>query len=69
MLGTDLVSQSRMDRTIIEVGELNEQGDQRAYWATKTPLEGLQAVEFMRQVLYGYDPSTTRLQRVLTVAE
>jgi hypothetical protein len=35
----------------------------------KTPCERLQAVELMRQIVYGYDPSTTRLQRVLEVAQ
>jgi hypothetical protein len=32
-------------------------------------MERLEALEQMRQILYGYDPATTRLQRVLTVAE
>jgi hypothetical protein len=29
----------------------------------------LEAVELMRQIIYGYDPSTTRLQRVLEIAQ
>ncbi|HEX8236841.1 MAG TPA: hypothetical protein VF600_12865 [Abditibacteriaceae bacterium] len=65
----DIVTTARMDKTVLEVGTLSEQGDDREYWAGKTPLERLEAVEFMRQVMYGYNPSTTRLQRVLTVAQ
>jgi hypothetical protein len=65
----DIVTTARMDKTVLKVGTLNEQGDDREYWASKTPLERLEAVEFMRQVMYGYNPSTTRLQRVLTVAQ
>ncbi len=65
----DMISMARMDKTVFEIGTLSEQGDDRAYWSSKTPLERLEAVEFMRQVMYGYNPSTTRLQRVLTVAQ
>ena len=41
----------------------------KAYWHSKTPQERLEALELMRQVNYGYDPTTERLQRVLEVAE
>jgi hypothetical protein len=65
----DIVTAARMDKTVLEIRPLDAQGDDRAYWASKTPLERLQAIEFMRQVMYGYNPSTARLQRVLTVAQ
>jgi hypothetical protein len=65
----DIVSTARMDKTVLEFGPLDTQGDDREYWTSKTPLERLQAIEFMRQVMYGYNPSTARLQRVLTVAQ
>ncbi|MBV9868562.1 MAG: hypothetical protein JO316_24675 [Abitibacteriaceae bacterium] len=58
-----------MDKSVLEIKPLSEQGDARGYWAHKTPLERLEAVEFMCQVMYGYDPSTARLHRVLTVAQ
>lgn len=64
-----LVDTMRMDKTVFSIGTLSEQGDDQEYWASKTPAERLQALEFMRQVMYGYDPTTTRLQRVLTIAE
>lgn len=58
-----------MDKTVFSIGSLEEQGNDKAYWASKTPAERLQAVEFMRQVMYGYDPDTTRLQRVFTITQ
>lgn len=64
-----IVNTLRMDKTVVSIGALSEQGDEREYWASKTPAERLQAVEFMRQVMYGYDPDTARLQRVFTIAE
>ena len=56
-----------MDKTAFSVGSLDDKGDEKAYWQSKTPEERLAAVELMRQIAYGYDPSTTRLQRVLSV--
>jgi hypothetical protein len=39
------------------------------YWLSRIPAERLAAVEQIRQILYGYHPSTTRLQRILEIAE
>jgi len=64
-----LINTLRMDKTVFSIGTLEEQGDDREYWALRTPAERLQALEYMRQVMYGYDPDTTRLQRVFTIAQ
>lgn len=63
-----LIEEQSIDRTAFEVVSLTEQGDERAYWWAKTPADRLIALEIMRQIVYGYDPSTTRLQRVLEIA-
>lgn len=57
----------RMDKTILSVGTLTDESDEQAYWRTQAPIDRLAALEFMRQVMYGYDPATARLQRVLTI--
>lgn len=59
----------KMDKTAFSVASLYDESDEKAFWRSKTPYERLQAVELMRQIIYGYDPSTARLQRVLEVAE
>lgn len=41
----------------------------KAYWHSKTPQERLEALELMRQINYGYNPTTERLQRVLEIVE
>jgi hypothetical protein len=64
-----VVPQLRVDRSAFVISTLQEATDEIAYWQTKTPLERLEALELMRQILYAYDPSTSRLQRVLTVTE
>ena len=63
-------SKLSVDRTKLEVVGLRE-GDEadRKYWLSKTPHERLEAVEQIRQVIYGYDPATARLQRVLEIVE
>lgn len=41
------------------------QGGDPEYWRTRTPQERMQALEFMRQKVYGYDPETTRMVKVI----
>ena len=59
----------KMDKSVLSVTSLSEESDEKAYWHAKTPHERLEAVELMRQINYGYDPATTRIQRVLKVAQ
>jgi len=65
----DLVSTTRLDRSAFEIVSLDDAGDDVAYWRTKTPEERMEALELMRQIIYGYDPATTRLQRVLEIVD
>jgi hypothetical protein len=58
----------RLDRSALSVGSLDDPDDAVAYWRSRTPEERMAALEFLRQVLYGYDPVTARMERVLTVA-
>ena len=58
-----------MDKTALSVASLFDESDEKVYWRSKTPKERLEALETMRQIIYGYDPSTSRLQRLLEVAE
>jgi len=59
----------RIDRTAFSVVSLSDEPDEKEFWLSKTPEERLEALEIMRQIVYGYDPSTTRLQRVLEIAQ
>lgn len=58
----------RFDKTAFRIHSLDEEGDDRAFWWSKTPDERLLALEMMRQSMFGYDPITDRVQRVLTVS-
>jgi hypothetical protein len=58
----------RMDRSVISVVTTETPSDARDYWKTRTMEERLAALELTRQIMNGYDPHTTRFQRVLEVA-
>ena len=61
----------KMDKEEFSVLSSFEEADEvdKAYWHSKTPQERMEALELMRQITYGYDPTTQRLQRVLEIAE
>ncbi|MGA3025812.1 MAG: hypothetical protein ABSF98_13675 [Bryobacteraceae bacterium] len=63
------VDAARLDRSAFQIAALDEDADEREYWRAKSPAERMEALELMRQIVYGYDPATTRLQRVLEIAE
>jgi hypothetical protein len=62
-----LIDELRMDRTSLTVVTTATPSDAKAYWASKTMYERLEALELTRQVMNAYDPDTTRFQRVLEV--
>ena len=60
----------KIDKTAFSVVSLEEaDDDELTYWLSRTPYERLDALETLRQIFYGYNPITTRLQRVFEVAE
>jgi hypothetical protein len=61
--------QQKIDKTRVVIGSLDDPTDEKAYWLEKLPAERMAAIETMRQIVYGYDPSTTRLQRVFTITQ
>jgi hypothetical protein len=63
----DMLNFPKVQRTAFTVASLFDQSDEKSYWLSKTPYERLEAVELMRQIIYGYNPSATRLQRVLEI--
>jgi hypothetical protein len=62
-----LIDEIRMDRSVISVLGTRTPSDAKAYWKTRTMEERLAALELTRQILNGYDPDTTRFERVLEI--
>ena len=59
----------RIDKTAFSVAGLYDEPDDKEFWFSKTPTERWQMTEYLRQLNYGYDPDSTRLQRVFTIAQ
>jgi hypothetical protein len=58
----------KIDRTAIKVTSIKE-SDDNEFWQSRPPEERLVALELLRQIAYGYEPNTIRLQRVLEIVE
>lgn len=63
------VDSFHLDKSSLTVTSLSDESEEKEYWSLKSPEERLRAIEQMRQIIYGYDPLTSRLQRVFTTAQ
>ena len=60
----------KVDRTAFSIISLDDQDeDEKEYWRNKSPHERLEALEKTREILYGKDSTTARLQRVFEIVE
>lgn len=57
-----------MNKKIFKVTPLAKSEDYE-FWRNKTFLQRIAALEKLREIVFGYDPSTERLQRVLRVTQ
>jgi hypothetical protein len=60
--------EEKIQKNIIEVVDLHE-ADDTAYWLNRNVAERIEAIEFMRKVMFGHDRVSERLQRVLEIAD
>ena len=60
-----------MNKSVFSVasGISNVGSDRTGYWRKKSPAERLAAIEELRELNYGHDSTTARLQRVLEITE
>ena len=60
--------EEKIQRNVFEIVDLKD-ADDSDYWRGRSPIERVEAIEFMRKVMFGNDRVSKRLQRVLTVVE
>jgi len=60
--------EEKIQKTSFEIVDLHN-ADDSDYWRTMSPIERIEAIEFMRKVMFGHGRISERLQRVLAVAE
>jgi hypothetical protein len=59
----------KLDKKSFSVVSLQESDNDNKYWLSRLPEERIIAIEFLRQLIFNYDPTTERLQRVFETAE
>jgi len=64
---TPAMIEGKIQRDAFEVLSLSKLDDSN-YWLSRSPVERIEAMEFMRKVMFGSDRVSERLQRILTVA-
>jgi hypothetical protein len=57
-----------MDKKTLEISCIPNSGE-HSYWAKQSYLKRIAALETLRRIIFGYDPSTERLQRTFTVTQ
>ena len=57
-----------MNKKVFQITSIHE-GNDRDYWKQKSYEERLEALELLRRIIFGYDPSTARLQRTITITQ
>jgi hypothetical protein len=57
----------KVDKKAFAVSSLDSPTGEKEFWLNQTPYKRLAAIETMRQIVYGYNPLTTRLQRFFEV--
>ena len=57
-----------MDKKALEITYVHKSNGHN-YWANKSYLERIGALEELRRIIFGYDPSTERLQRTFTITQ
>lgn len=64
------VEQFQFDKSHLSLGDFKSTDtDDKKYWLSKSFQERLEAIEYLRQIMFGYDPDTERLQRFLEVVK
>jgi hypothetical protein len=59
----------RLDKTRLSVASLDENTEEKQYWLSCGKADRLNAIEINRRMVYGTDRTTSRLQRLLEIAE
>jgi len=60
--------EEKVKRNVFEVVDIHL-SDDTDYWRDRSYIERIEAIEFLRKVMFGHDSVSERLQRILTIAE
>jgi hypothetical protein len=60
--------EEKINRSIFEIVDLSE-ADDKSDWLNRSSAERMEAIEFLRKVMFGHDRVSARLQRVLEITD
>lgn len=60
---------NKIDKSKISFSDLKDYNDEVQFWKSKSPQERFLAIELMREILYGKDATSARLQRILGIVD
>ena len=66
-----MIELGKMDKSHFSIRNLHDPSDDKEFWLSKTPEDRMQALQYMRQMAYGYDPtkSGSGIQRFFEVVK
>jgi hypothetical protein len=59
----------RMNKKVLIVTNLGDESEEKQYWLSRTPSDRFSAIEYNRRMVYGISRTSSRLQRLLEIAE
>lgn len=62
-----LLDTMKMDMAVLSTASPFDESDEAEYWRGQSHRPGMEALEFLRQVMYGYSHLTDRIPRVIDV--
>ena len=69
----DLVKKYKLDRQAIEISSLSDEASDlikdREYWMAQPPVARFNAVELMRQINYGVEATSGRMQKIIEITQ
>ena len=60
--------EEKIQKNVFEVLELHT-ADDKSDWLNRSSAERMEAIEFMRKIMFGHDRVSARLQRVLEIID
>lgn len=64
-----LLDTMKMDKTVFSTASLHDESDDTEFWRGQSHQARMEALEFLRQVMYGYNPDTDRIPRAIEVVK
>jgi hypothetical protein len=63
------MNEFKIDKKAFSIASITDESDEKLFWLSKSPAERLETAEYLRQIVYGYDPDKDRIKKFFEVVE